>query len=406
MLRKTGIAYFSLVLFCMALSPVLADDAAVSSEAAVTNAENAFGFNLLHRLYPNSELQNVFISPTSIHLALSVAYIGAHGATKSAMGKTLQLDAMTDDTLSSGTCAFIADEAKSDQATGGFEIANSLWASKNVVFRPAFIASATKDFNSSEETLDFHSPESVKTINRWVNTQTHGKIPTILDRIEPSDQMFIINAVHFQSGWSRPFRAENTIELPFTTAVGTQHPVKMMRQTDLWSYSETDTYQAIRLGYVGQQSYMLVVLPKGGESLHHLIASLTPAKWAQIGQGLTTQNGEIDLPRIKLECKNSLNAPLSDLGMGIAFSRHADFSAMMSPSCNISQVIHKTFLAVDEQGTEAAAVTSTGMRSMAMRQPVQVPFKMVVDHPFLCAIVDRLSGAIMFIGAITDPSHG
>lgn len=405
MYRRRSHRWFIVFMFVAALSSAHADNSNTASVHSVVSSLNTLGFDILHCLGQSQPDQNVFISPTSIGLALCMAYNGAGGVTKGAMAHTLHLGAISDEALNGGNSALMASLTRTDSCGGVLQVANSLWATQGQAFIPKFKDSMSVDYDAAIKTIDFHAPDAAALINRWVNDKTNGKIPTIIDRIEPNEVLFLLNAVHFKANWAKPFPASSTYDHPFNAPGGSQFNVKMMRNSDTWSYIETQGYQAVRLGYSGQQRSMLIVLPRPGFDLSKFAAGFDQETCKQMIDGMSTRPGDIELPHVRLDYESMLNSPLTKLGMGIAFSNKAGFSAMLTRPTAISKVIHKTYLSIDEQGTEAAAATAVGMRAFAMRAAPKTPFTMVVDHPFFCAIIDRATGALLFMGVIYNPGH-
>ncbi|MDR3711058.1 MAG: serpin family protein [Capsulimonadaceae bacterium] len=370
---------------------------------AVAAAQNGFAFDLLRRLVQNAPKTNVFISPVSAHLALSLAYSGAAGHTKTEMGKTLCLPAETNQSLQFANAALIQDLTADDDPPGCMQIANSIWANKDSRFSPAFQQACVSDFQASMNVLDFGSPNAADTINRWVKAKTGGKIPSIVDRVSRRDALYLLDAVYFRAAWKTPFPARLTEPQRFTTGSGAGKTVKMMHGHNWYSYGETDVYQAVQVSFEGVRYYMLVVLPRSGHDLPSLAKSITPETWTKLNGSLRICEGDLYLPRVTISYSRELEDDLKALGIREAFSPQADFSAMLQPRSHISRVIHKTDLRVDEDGAEAAAATAVGVMRSTVRIARPQAFTMVVDHPFLCAIVDRKTGAIPFIGTINDP---
>lgn len=377
-------------------------DAITPAMQAVASAQSQFGFDLLHELEQAQPGKNIFISPASIHLALSMASIGASGPTKTGMTRALRLQGIDDATLDAGNRELAQDLTQGDSATGTLQIANGLFAAKDLQIRPEFVSDCCRSYDAVVEALDFRSPAAARTIDAWLRERTGGKI-TSIGPIAPATRICLIDAVHFKARWQEPFPASETYDHSFATGPHAVVNVKMMRASRLWSYAETGRYQAVRIGYAGQQYSLMVVLPRPGAALTDFIAGLDPPAWRQIAAQMTTRLGDVELPRVRIAWSGMLNQPLTDMGMGIAFSRDADFSRMARERASLTAVIHKTYLSIDEQGTEAAALTALTLSRSAVRRPLRPPFQMVVDRPFLCAIVDRATGDILFLGAICDP---
>jgi len=280
-------------------------------------------------------------------------------------------------------------------------VANSLWARRGVTFKEDFLRRNKRYYGADIRTLS-----TAAAINDWVAEKTNNKITEIVDAIDPGTIMFLINAIYFKGTWQKEFDKNLTLEGPFHLANGATSPRPMMRQSGRYDYLEGEGFQAVRLPYGDGRIGMYIFLPSGDSSLERFHEGLTADKLnAWIGH-LMPRAGTIHLPRFKLEYEATLNQSLSTLGMAVAFERdRANFTQMFESAgakAYIHKVKHKTFVEVNEEGTEAAAVTSVEMRvtSVAVEEP---PFEMIVDRPFFLAIVDGKTGLILFMGSIVNP---
>jgi serine protease inhibitor len=370
----------------------------------IVSANTHFAFKLFTELTKSNIEQNVFISPTSVALALAMMYNGARGETARAITRTLELGEIGLDALNRANAALIESLHALDPHIA-LMIANSLWAQQGVSFAPDFLKSNQEFYHAELATLDFGAANAVATINDWVKRNTASKIETIIDRIDRSTIMFLINAIYFKGRWTKPFDPRRSREMPFTLSGGHQKQLLMMAQTGKFDYYAIQGFQAISLPYGAGRASMYIFLPEQRSSLRAFRRELTHKSWDTWLRHFRPAEGTIVLPRFKLAYEATLNDPLKALGMAIAFDqRRADFSGMIAdgkPSANIDQVKHKTFVEVNEEGTEAAAVTSIGMIRTTMAP--QRNFSMIVDRPFFCAIRDNQTGALLFMGTITDP---
>ncbi|HKQ07623.1 MAG TPA: serpin family protein [Blastocatellia bacterium] len=369
---------------------------------AAANAR--FGFKLYAQLTRQSAEKNIFISPSSIALCLTMTYNGAAGETREAMARALETQALSLDDLNRAYAGLRA-ALESPDAKVKLQIANSLWARRGLEFKDSFIERDKTYFGAQVTPLNFDDPATPAIINRWVSEKTGGKIDKIVDQIDPSSVLFLINAIYFKGAWAKTFDKAKTREDNFTLARGSKR-VPMMSQSGSYEYLETKDFQAVSLPYGGGRVSFYVFLPAQQSSLAAFEKNLSEANWQQWMQGFDTSEGDISLPRFRVTYEATLNDALKALGMGVAFDEgRANFSEMMEaggPRVFISAVRHKTFAEVNEEGTEAAAVTSTEMRATSMRRALQ-RFRMVVDRPFFCAIRDNTSGAVLFMGSIYDP---
>jgi len=371
-------------------------------DARLVAAQNGFGFQLFSQVARPDTAENVMISPSSVAIALSMAYNGATGETQQAMADALNLQGMSLEEVNQANSALeVLLENADPEVTIG--IANSLWGREGFAFDPQFLQRNQDFYNAEVQQLNFADPAAIAIINEWVSDSTAGKIPTIVEQIAPEQVLFLINAVYFNGTWAEAFNPRQTQERPFTLASGASVEVPMMRQQGSFRYLETEQFQAIHLPYGSGRLSMVVVLPQAETGLADLQASLTAENWQTWMTRFSPREGTLQLPRFKSEFGTSLNEALQALGMGIAFDPAAADFAGINPDEQlfISAVEHRTFIEVNEQGTEAAAATSIGISVTSA--PIDPPFQMVCDRPFFYAIQDNETGAILFMGAIQNP---
>ncbi|HKP13039.1 MAG TPA: serpin family protein [Blastocatellia bacterium] len=363
-----------------------------------------FGFKLYSELSRQSAEKNIFVSPASVAICLAMAYNGAAAETRQAMARALETQALSLDELNRAYADLRA-ALENPDAKVRLQIANSLWARQGLQFKPDFIRRNKDYFGAQVTALDFGDPASAGTINRWVSDKTNGKIDKIIDQIDANSVLFLINAIYFKGAWAREFDKAKTHEEDFTLARGNKR-VPMMSQSGNYQYLETKDFQAVGLPYSGGRVSFYVFLPAPSSSLAAFEKGLTEANWQAWMEQFSAADGDVSLPRFRVTYEVALNDALKALGMGVAFDEgRANFSEMIQMggrNVYISRVKHKTFAEVNEEGTEAAAVTSTEMRATSARREVQ-RFRMVVDRPFFCAIRDNASGAVLFMGSIYDP---
>jgi len=371
------------------------------ADPSLVAANTRFGFKLFSQLRQQNPSENIFISPSSVAIALAMTYNGASGETQQAMAKTLELQGMSLSALNQAN-ANLKTSLEDPNASVQLAIANALWARQGVSFQPDFLQRNRQFYSAQVTDLDFSDPNALSTINHWVKQNTHGKITQIVDRLQPDSVMFLINAIYFKGNWTRAFDKSTTVEQPFYRQDGSQKTHPMMSQTGDYRYYETEQFQAISLPYGKKQVSMYIFLPKKTSSLSNFYANLTAKNWQQWMHEFATRQGAIQLPRFKLEYDVALKDALSALGMGIAFdSQRATFAGLSTTPTKIDQVKHKTFVEVNEEGTEAAAATSVGMVRTSIR--IGEPFTMTVDRPFFCVIRDNQSGTILFMGSVVEP---
>lgn len=374
-----------------------------SAEAALVEAGNGFAFDLFRAVHAEEEAErNLFLSPLSASMALGMALNGANGTTFDAMRSTLGFGTLELQQINRSYRTLIELMVGLDPAVG-VEIANSIWHHQGVPLRDRFLTDVADAFASRIEALDFGDARSVKIINDWVDEATKGRIPTILDRIRAGEILYLINAIHFKAPWTERFEKKATRDSPFTLADGSRRPVPMMNQPEAkFRWLQADGVTIADIPYGGQAFSMTILLPERGRSIDDLITRLDADLWETWIRGLgEPRTALLSLPRFRIEYEAQLGNALDALGMGVAFSPAADFSRMLEGGgVSISRVVQKTFVEVDEKGTEAAAATLVGV------DLVSLPSGVAVDRPFVFAIRERFSGTILFIGKVMDPLAG
>ncbi|MDB4905278.1 MAG: proteinase inhibitor serpin [Gemmatimonadetes bacterium] len=367
-----------------------------AGEASTVSSANAFTFSLFRQVVTTAPADNAFASPLSASYALGMAMNGANGSTFSAMRASLEFPATMDRQAIGESWSTLTALLTSLDPSTDVRVANSIWWRQQFPFSQAFIDEDKRWFGAEAKALDFGSAQAVPTINGWVSTATNGKIPTIVESIPGDAVMFLINALYFKGSWRDKFDVSRTTDAPFTTQSGALQ-VRMMHRSGQVSYAEGSTWQAVELPYGNAAWNMTVLLPKAGTTANALVASLDAPAFAAIVGAMRERAVSLSLPKLRLEWERELGPDLTALGMGVAFSDAADFSRM-SPSVpvQISSVKQKTFVQVDEEGTEAAAATSVTVVLTSAPQFVDV----TVDRPFVLVIRERLSGTILFIGRI------
>ncbi|MCI0514102.1 serpin family protein [candidate division KSB1 bacterium] len=369
-------------------------------EKQLVEIDNQFGLKLFQKIVATTPQKNVFISPFSISLALGMTLNGAAGATQTAMQQTLEMYGLSDEEINQNY-QHLTELLLGLDPKVKLEIANSIWMHSDFTAATAFIQTNQTYFNARVASLDFRQPQAVTTINAWVNQATHGKIDKILESISPEEIMFLINAIYFKGVWTYQFDPQQTQSDNFYPPRQSPKTCDFMMQENKFDYAITDQFQMIDLPYGDGLFRMLVLLPRTGVDLDSLMAAATPAQWNTWLSNLHESKGAIHLPRFKLTYEITLNEVLTALGMGIAFTDQADFTRIhRAGQLFITEVKHKTFVEVNEEGTEAAAVTSVGIGVTSIGSG----FEMRVNRPFIFAIHDQHSQTILFIGKIIDPS--
>jgi len=370
-------------------------------EQTLAATRTKFGFNLLSQLRQGETNKNIFISPSSVALALSMVYNGANGDTQQEIAQVLQAQGLSLEDFNQASKQLSESLQKADPKVK-LAIANSLWLKQGFAFVPEFLANNQTYYQAKVTELDFaDATKSLGVINGWVKENTNGKIEQIVDSLRPDDVLFLINAIYFKGTWSQTFDAKLTEEKPFSLGDGKTKQVPLMQQKGEYVYYQNEQFQAVSLPYGNRRLSMYIFLPRENSSLDAFLGNLNADNWQQWVQKFRREEGSIEIPRFKLEYEAELTPALRALGINKAFTGNSDFSNMTKASVLISAVKHKTFVEVNEEGTEAAAATSIGIRATSVR-PSQ-PFNMVVNRPFFAAIRDNETGEILFMGAIFEP---
>jgi serine protease inhibitor len=371
-------------------------------EQELITASNEFALSLLREMVRHDPKPNVFISPLSASMALGMAMNGARGETLDGMRTALGFEGLDLQQINESYRSLIDLLLGLDRGID-VSVANSVWARSGFPFHDSFFQTTRTYFGAEVATLDFATPAAPATINAWVHRSTKGKIPTIVPDVLPPDVvMYLINAIYFKGAWRDRFDPSRTADASFTLDDGSQATVKMMnREGDIglrW-----DHQAGVHIGELpyGRGAYvMTLILPELGNTVDAVIEQLTPERWAAWTRDLVPSRGTVGLPRFRIEYETIMNEPLIALGMRSAFGDPGTDFTGMSPlgrDLYITEVKQKTFVDVNEEGTEAAAATSVGVGVTSLPPGIRL------DRPFLVAIRERLSGTILFLGRIGDP---
>jgi serpin B len=404
-------------------SAVTAQASAPPSLEAVVTASNAFGFDLVRHLAPDG---NAFLSPASVTSALLMAYAGARGETATEMAAALRLADMgpTSNDLDRAVHALVeelnrktTDEeiARRRRHDPGYEgtlklhLVNALWGQKGHPFKPEYMERLSAVFGSELHAMDFkNDPNGSRlTINKRIAEQTNDRIRDLLppDAVVSLTSLVLTNAIYFKNAWAQEFFARATKDQAFYADPETSFDVPMMRRTSSYGFFEDATTRAVRLPYADGRQSMIVVLPKERHALAATEKGLDRSALEALVKGLASRQVALELPRFKIEQTYEVADALKALGIRRAFdAQHADLSGIDGGAGQLvfDRVIHKTFVAVDEKGTEAAAATALTMRAGSAR-PTTEPVPFVCDEPFLFFIVDQKTGLVLFQGRCVDP---
>jgi serpin B len=336
---------------------------------------------------------------------------GARGATAAEMDKTLHFT-LPENKLQPAFGALIR-EVNGDpmDAKRGYQLstANALWGQKGFGFKADFLKLVHDNYGAGLNEVDFKraAEQARGEINAWVEKETRDKIKNLLQQgdLTPDTRLVLTNAIYFKGDWAGPFKKEQTKQEPFHLTADKKTDAPLMHRTGEYKYLDGGTFQALELPYSGKNLTMVVLLPKKAGGLADFEKDLTAEKVTEWVGGLREQEVIVTLPKFKTTQRVSLAPTLSEMGVTKAFTLHADLSGMGGSPGDllISSVIHKAFIDVNEEGTEAAAATAVGVKSAAVRvEPPKPVFR--ADHPFVFLIRDTRSGSILFLGRLADPA--
>ncbi len=370
----------------------------------IISADNKFGFDLLKNITQEEEPgNNIMISPTSVALALAMIYNGAVGTTKTAMEETLNKQGLSIDDINKSYKFLIqALETVDEKVT--LSIANSIWYRDDFEVEQDFISTNQNYYDAEVAALNFDDSDAKNIINNWVAEKTNNKISEIVNYISPETVMFLINAVYFKGIWHYEFNESETEELPFTLADGTVKQVETMSMKADLNYYSNNLFKSVELPY-GQGNYTMVLfVPNNENTVNDIISELSPENWSNWISGLSQINSvNVFLPKFTFEFERALNDILTTMGMTIAFlPGEANFSKI-NPNYQlyISKVKHKTFIEVNEEGTEAAAATSVEISFTCDAGDNNITINF--NRPFLFAIREVTTDAVVFLGKVENP---
>jgi serpin B len=373
--------------------------------AEVIQTNNHFGLDLFSKIIASEEEANVMISPTSISLAMGMAYNGAETSTKEAFDSVLKYEGLTRAEVNEITRDLVKTLLTNSEGNL-LEIANSVWYRTNFPVYKSFIEMNKTYFDAEVKELDFADPASVDAINSWVADKTHDKIDKIIDALSPESMMVLINALYFNCLWEIEFDPDETkTETFYNEDQTTFADVEMMTTEGKFNYAATDEFTAVELPYKNEKFSMHLFLPAYGKTLDALIDKLDGESWNEWLEAFSEhEKVQVTMPKFKFDYSRSLVGDLAGMGLGIAFTDAADFSGVSEIDLLISEVIHKTYIDVNEEGTEAAAVTAVVFEVTSVG-PGGGPIVIRLDRPFLFAITENSSKSIVFIGKMMEPEY-
>lgn len=357
---------------------------------------NDFAFDFISRVN-NSAEGDFFISPLSMQFLLGMLLDGADGQTADEICRVLGYGAGEVDDVNDYCLSMLKQLPDLDKKTK-LEIANAIVVNQNYTLLDKFKNTTKKYFEAEVSNMDFSDATgTANKINKWCSRHTNGLVPKIIDKVEPDDIVYLMNALYFKSQWKEKFSKSNTTQEPFTREDGSKLNVQMMKQEEDFRYQDNDILRAVCLPY-GNWSYtMMVILPAEGKTLDDVIDYLNTESWNAFKRTMVTCDVDLWLPRFESKFEIRLNDLLSSMGMPSAFSPlTANFSAMSDTPLYLSLVQQNAAIKVDEEGTEAAAVSFSVGKAMAAAPGEHVVFH--ADSPFLYLITESSTGAILFAG--------
>ncbi|MFW6159469.1 MAG: serpin family protein [Planctomycetota bacterium] len=386
-------------------SPVRAGEAEARKKVVAGN--NEFACDLYAKL--RGQDGNLFFSPYSISTALAMTYAGARGNTAKQMADVLHFTVEGDDLHRA--MGGLVDDLNEAGEKGAYDltVANALWAQKGYRFLDAFTNLVTESYDAGLNLVNFAgaTEPARKTINHWVEEKTNDKIKDLLKRgiLNHRTRLVLTNAIYFKGNWASQFEEKRTKDRPFTLADGTKKKAPMMYQREEFRHGANELCQTLELPYEGEDLSMLVLLPKTIDGLPALEKKLSPDQIETWAKRMRKREVRVHLPKFKMTREFNLGRTLQAMGMTDAFSpAAADLSGMDgSKRLFISDVVHKAFVDVNEEGTEAAAATAVAVEAESVG-PLPVTFR--ADHPFLFLIRDNRTGSLLFLGRVSDPTAG
>jgi serine protease inhibitor len=370
-------------------------------QKALVLSNNQFAFTLFNKAGIQETKENLFISPFSVSMALSMTLNGAAGSTKTGMENTLGFGGQQAATINEYN-KLLSEQLQSIDEQVTFNIANSIWYRNTFSVIPAFLTTNQTYYKAEVSALDFSSPSAVTTINNWVSAKTNNAIPTIIDNISSDKVMYLINALYFKGSWRNMFDISKTSDQNFYKEDNTIVKCKMMKQDITFPCYGNDIFGAVEMPYGQGNFVMTILLPNTGKTTSDVLAAFNADNWKKLNDGLNPTSLQMNMPRFKMSYETSLNSLLSSMGMADAFnSSIANFTGINAGGgLYISEVKHKTMVDVNEEGTVAAAVTSVGISNTS----IQIPAVITINKPFIFVISEKSTGAILFTGRIMDPT--
>lgn len=377
-----------------------AEQKPIEISVAVSNSTTKFAFDFFKTLQTDPQAnENVFVSPLSLHMALGMLVNGATDETRAEIMKALKAENISQSELNDAYLKLLEELPQADPKVK-LGLANSIWYRNTFSVQPDFISSLKTYFKAQITGLPFVQSD-INIINKWASDNTNGRIDNVIQEIKFEDIMFLMNALYFKGDWTAQFDAKNTKNQTFYLEGGATKTVQMMNQTDQFDYTSMEDFEAVQMPYGNKQFSATIILPKAGSTLESVFNNLNSDKWNSLQNNFSAQEVAMGVPKFTLEQEFQLQATLQKMGMLKAFTPGAQLNGInpIFKPLFVNFVKQNTFVAVDEVGTEAAAVTTIGVGTTAA--PLTKPF--ICNRPFGFIISEKTSNTILFMGRIMSP---
>lgn len=373
----------------------------ITIEAAITNSITKFSFNFFKNLQTDPEYadKNTFVSPLSLHMALGMLVNGATGTTKTEIMKALNAEGISQEDLNATYKKLLTELPAADPKVK-LGLANSIWYKNTFIVENAFLTGMKDNFNAQITALPFVQSD-VDIINKWASDNTNAKIPKVLSEIKKEAVMFLINALYFKGDWTKQFDTKNTKDQSFILQDGSSKTVKMMNATDSLEYAAFIDYHSLQMPYGNGQFRATLILPKTGTTINSLFDNFNMDKWNDLQSKLVKKKVIAGIPKFTLNQEFDLNKTLIKMGMSKAFTDFAELYGISKAPTKVDFIKQNTFAAVDEVGTEAAAVTTIGIIPTSINP--DAPAFFICDRPFAFIISEKTSNTILFMGKVMSP---
>jgi serpin B len=398
------LATFSLTIILSGNKPMEKNQAPEQPlDEEIKKANEGFAFRFFQEVNRANDKENFMVSPLGLNMVMALAYNGAEGSTKTAFGQALGTHEFMLEDINTYNQTLIEGFNKNLGNTL-FSLANSIWLRDGFKVKKDFLETGSEHYQAQIEALDFSQPTAAETINQWADKETHGKIPTIVDKITPLTVMFLVNAVYFNGNWKSAFDPKKNKEMMFLNETTGEKKTKTMMSKEMpVQYAKNGYFTSVILPYKDDAFEMVFFRPEGDHKTTDIINKLDAGEWGQwLGSYQREAKVAVTIPKFKFEYENQLKDELMKMGLMVAFTEKADFSGISSKQIKISEVLQKTYIEVNEKGTEAAAVTSGRMELTSMPAPSE-KIVYTLDKSFVFMIIHKESGTICFMGCVNNP---